>query len=240
MDETWIEASSTSPEREYRQTLRAITHDLRAPMRAIDGFADALFEDFDGQFPEEAGDLLRRIRRSVDRLATLLGEVDRYQRVLEADPHLTGVSLRHALDDVLESLQGEIERRTAVVDAPETMPRVLGSHSLVTLMLEELVQNALKFVPADRTPHVRIWTQERDGQVELFVEDNGVGFPNGPDASIFDVFERLHSIEQAPGTGIGLAIVAKSSEKLGGTLKVRVAPTTGACFCATFLVPPSP
>jgi len=103
----------------------------------------------------------------------------------------------------------------------EPLPQVLGHHATLFHVLANLLTNALKFVAPDVQPQVRIWAEEHAGRVRLWVEDNGIGIASEHRERIFRVFERLHGIETYPGTGIGLAIVRKGAERMGGRVGVE-------------------
>jgi signal transduction histidine kinase len=127
-------------------------------------------------------------------------------------------------------VEGDARARGARVVVEDHMPRVLGHESTLTQVVMNLVANGIKFVPAGRTPEVRVRTEGRDGVVRLWILDNGIGIPSEYHERIFRVFERLHRVDEYPGTGIGLAIVRKGVERMGGRVGLESEPDRGTSF----------
>jgi PAS domain S-box-containing protein len=213
-----------------------VAHDLRAPLRAMQGFAQALAEDYAPELDDEARDFIGRIVEGADRMNALLTDLLAYSRLTRADLRaaLAPVSLDLAVADALRALEAEVAARGARVSVEGTpLPSVLGHRSTLAQVVMNLIGNAVKFVPAGVTPEVRVWAElQGDGgtRVRLWVEDNGIGIAPEHRERIWRVFERLHGVEQYPGTGVGLAIVAKAMERMGGTAGVESAPGRGSRF----------
>jgi signal transduction histidine kinase len=119
------------------------------------------------------------------------------------------------------------------------LPEVLAHKSIVVQMLVNLIYNSLKFVEAGVQPCVRIWAEENAATVRLWIQDNGIGIASEHQQRIFRVFERLHGSEQYPGTGIGLANVRKSAERMGGRVGVESQPQQGSRFWVELPKPPA-
>ncbi|MDB6026595.1 MAG: two-component hybrid sensor and regulator, partial [Verrucomicrobiales bacterium] len=123
----------------------------------------------------------------------------------------------------------EIKERHADVEVDKPLPKVFGDAPVIDQVLENLITNALKFVPPNRAPHVHIYAEHHDDNVRLCIEDNGIGIPAEYRERIFKPFERLHTTAY-PGTGIGLAIVQRGIEKMGGHVGVESTPEKGSRF----------
>ncbi|MGN6642752.1 MAG: sensor histidine kinase, partial [Verrucomicrobiota bacterium] len=139
-------------------------------------------------------------------------------------------SLTSQLDAVLEELAPEIDDGRARVEVQRPLPTVKGNSHIIYQILLNLIGNALKFVPQGRTPDVRIRAERMPAAVRLWVEDNGIGISPEYQQRIFRVFERLHSQNEYPGTGMGLAIVQKGVERMNGRAGVESEPGAGSRF----------
>ena len=211
-----------------------ISHDLRAPLRTMHGFSQALLEDYRERLDETAADYIQRIGAAAARMDLLIQDLLSYSRLSRKDLRLEPVNLSAALRDALEQLQGAIRESRAVIEIAAPLPVVLGQFQVLTQVLGNLVSNAIKFVPRGLPPRVQI-RAERQGSgaiktVRLTIEDNGIGIEPKHRAQIFQVFHRLHGVDSYPGTGIGLAIVRKGIERLGGVYGVESAPERGSRF----------
>jgi signal transduction histidine kinase len=208
----------------------SVSHDLRAPLRAIGGFAEALLEDHGAALNDSAREDLHRIMLAAERMETLIEDLLAYARVSRADLRPSVVKVAEVVHAALEVLGGDIAARRAVVEVHSTELAVRADRTTLTQAIENLVANAIKFVAPGVTPQVRITFSRDDGQVRLEVADNGIGVDERHRERIFQVFERLHGADIYPGTGIGLAIVRKGIERMGGTVGLRAAPRGGSVF----------
>ncbi len=198
-----------------------VSHDLRAPLRTMTGFAYALVENFGASLPADAGDYARRIIASGLRAESLIRDLLEYSRLTVEEVELQLVEVKDVIETVLDQVKADLDATNAKVDVQEPLPRVLANHLTLVQALGNLVSNAIKFVPEDRTPEVTIRTEDRENVVRVWVEDNGIGVPEGQEERIFRVFERLSEGSHVPGTGIGLAIVRRALEKIGGEAGVE-------------------
>jgi signal transduction histidine kinase len=194
----------------------SISHDLRAPLRAIQGFAQAFLEDYGDRLDELGREYGQRILAAAARLDTLIQDLLAYSRVSRTDLRLQSINLTSLVEDVLAQLEPDFQERQAQVVVEKPLLSVLGHRSTLVQIISNLVENALKFVPPQTAPQVKIWTELRGEQVRLWVSDNGIGIAPQHQERIFKIFERLHGAEIYPGTGIGLAIVHKGVERMGG------------------------
>ncbi|MFN6570433.1 ATP-binding protein [Dendronalium sp. ChiSLP03b] len=215
----------------------SISHDLQEPLRAMRGFATILLEEYDTALNSVGQDLLYRIASSVDRMDNLLVDLLAYSRLSRVDLPLQPINLNLLVRQVLTQLEPSLEEKQAQVTVAEPLLEVVGNYRTVEQIVTNLLTNSIKFVPAGVQPQVHVWSERRDASgalrersVRLWVEDNGIGIQSQHYERIFGVFERLHSIEAYPGTGIGLAIVRKGIERMGGQVGMESEVGRGSRF----------
>lgn len=199
----------------------SISHDLRAPLRAMQGFSQALLEDCGDRLDAMGREYAERIVAGARRMDELIRDLLAYSRVSRAELQLVRVPLSPVAQRALAELSGALRARNATVHVDEPLPVVLGHPATLSQVLMNLLGNGLKFVPPERIPELRVGAEQRDSIVRVWVEDNGIGIAPEHQARIFRVFERLHSTDDYPGTGIGLAIVRKAVERMGGQVGVE-------------------
>ena len=139
------------------------------------------------------------------------------------------MDLAHQIQQVLMQLAPEIEAKHAEI-AIAPLPRVVANETVLAQVITNLLTNALKFVAPDTRPHIEMHAEIIDGKVRLFVKDNGIGIDSIHHERIFGLFQRLHKTEAYPGTGVGLAIVRKGVERMGGAVGLESEPGKGSCF----------
>ncbi|OGG43810.1 MAG: hypothetical protein A3F84_20140 [Candidatus Handelsmanbacteria bacterium RIFCSPLOWO2_12_FULL_64_10] len=203
----------------------------------MQGFADALQEDYADRLDLTGQDYAWRIVTAARRMDTLIQDLLTYSRLSRADLRLHRIGLRGVAKDVLVQMEEEFRERNVQVTVQGPLPEVVGHRATLAQVLTNLLTNAVKFVNPDTPPRVRIWAEERDGWVRLCVEDNGIGIAPEHYERIFRVFERLHGVEAYPGTGIGLAIVRKGGERMGGRVGVESEVGRGSRFWVELLKP---
>ncbi|MBD2104062.1 ATP-binding protein [Leptolyngbya sp. FACHB-261] len=208
----------------------SVSHDLQEPLRAMQGFAQALLEDYAEQLDPTGQDYARRVRAAAERMSVLIQDLLIYNRLSGADLTFQPVSLSAVVTDVLTQLESQIQERQAQVRVEPPLPPVIGNYVVLAQVLTNLLTNALKFVPRGVQPRVRLWAEARGQWIRLWIEDNGIGIDASNLGRIFRVFERLHGSETYPGTGIGLAIVRKGVERMGGRVAVESQPDQGSRF----------
>ena len=208
----------------------SIAHDLRAPLRAIRGFTEALMDDYHHTYTEEGKAYSRRISEAVDRMDNLIGDLLKFGNISHKKLLFENVQLGELASNVLEDLRAEFEHRRAEIKIDRPLGSVWANETLLHQVLQNLISNALKFVAADKTPYIHIWTERRGSKQRICIRDNGIGIAKEHQERIFGMFERLHSTELYPGTGIGLAIVMKAVERMEGTVGVQSEPGKGSCF----------
>ncbi len=215
---------------ELEAFVRSVSHDLRAPLRAIEGFAQALAEDFGHQLRSEQQPYLKCIREAALQMESLISDLLAYSRVGREVLRMRALPLRDIVANVLDEHRHEIERCEAKISLVGDWPPVFGNERILRQAVSNLLSNALKFVAPGVRPEVTFFVEARGKMQRLCVVDNGIGVPSEYQELIFGVFERLHGIETYPGTGIGLAIVSRAAERLGGRCGVRSQPAGGSCF----------
>ena len=207
-----------------------ISHDLRAPLRAMQGLSNALIEDY-GHCLDSAGqDYARRIASAASRMDALIQDLLEYSRLSRAQLEMKPVNLEALVDDLLTEYQEEIRQRQASITVQRPLPEVMGHATTLMQILNNLISNGMKFVAPGVPPQISIRSEAHNGWVRVWVEDNGIGIAPEHHDRIFRVFERLHVSEVYPGTGIGLAIVHKAVERLGGRIGLESGVGAGTKF----------
>lgn len=208
----------------------SVSHDLRAPLRSTQGFAEALLEDYGDKLDEVGQDYARRIVGASRRMDELIQDLLAYSRLSRAEVELQPVDLNSIARSAAETVADVAHASGPRIDIQASLPPVVGHRGVLSQVLQNLIGNAVKFVPPGRTPNVRVEAEQRDGHVTISVTDNGIGISPQYQERIFRVFERLHAVEAYPGTGIGLAIVRKGVERLGGRCGVESREGEGSRF----------
>ncbi len=208
----------------------SVSHDLRAPLRAIQGFTQALQEDYAAQLDPAGQDFAQRIVAAAGRMDILIQDLLAYSQLSRSELSPKPVSLSKIVAEATSQMQAQITEHHAIISVVEPLPDVLGHRPTLVQVIANLLSNAIKFVAPGVTPQIRVWAEAQEKQVRLWVEDNGIGIPAEHEERIFRVFERLHGIETYPGTGIGLAIVKKGMERMGGSVGVASQNGQGSRF----------
>jgi PAS domain S-box-containing protein len=199
----------------------SISHDLRAPLRAMQGYADALIEDFGSGLPAEGQHYTQRIAAAATRMEDLIADILSYSRLAKDEVSVRPEPLEAVLDQVLADLEPMLIRTEATVRVERPLLEVQANRVVLRQVLNNLITNAVKFVgPGDR-PAVSVRAERRAGRVRLCIEDNGLGIASEHQQRIFDPFQRLHGVEAYPGTGIGLAIVRRAVTRMGGACGIE-------------------
>ena len=208
----------------------SISHDLRAPLRAMQGFSEALLEDYGERLDATGHDFARRIVAAGRQMDALIQDLLAYSRLVRAEVSLDGVSLETVVDEACRPLEMGVKERGGEIIVERPLGRVLGHRAVLGQIVTNLLANAVKFTRPDTPPRVRVRSEGGGGRVRLWVEDNGIGIEPQHRERIFRPFERLHGVQQYPGTGIGLAIVQKGATRLGGQAGVESEPGAGSRF----------
>jgi PAS domain S-box-containing protein len=213
--------------RELESFSYSVSHDLRAPLRAIAGFAAILREDFGAELPAEALRLFQRIEANATRMGELIDDLLELSRAGRGALERNVVNMRSLVDAVLRDLQHE--RGGVAIEIGE-LPPATGDATLLRHVWQNLIGNALKFSAKADAPRVLIGATRSDGRVEFFVRDNGAGFDMRYAGKLFGLFQRLHAPAEFEGTGVGLAIVQRIVHRHGGEVRGEGEPGRGATF----------
>ena len=207
----------------------SVSHDLRAPLRSIDGFSQVLLEDYGKVLDRVAQDYLRRIRNATLRMEGLIDDLLNLSRITRSELTYEEVDLSSLAKEVIEE-QIEREQRDNVNVRIHDGMKVKGDAKLLRIMLENFFSNALKFTSRNDRPEIEFGMTEIDGKLTYFVRDNGVGFDMSYVDKLFKPFQRLHSLKEFPGTGIGLAIIYRIIKRHGGVVWAEGEVGKGARF----------
>jgi PAS domain S-box-containing protein len=207
----------------------SFSHDLRAPVRAMKGYAQFILDQYAARLDAKGCDLLERIVRGSARMEQLIHDVLTYTRLASSDIELKRVSLKQFLQDLVQQFP-EFQRPRAEVVIRGPLPDILAHEPSLGQAVSNLLANGVKFVAQGTTPRLHLWTETRGDKVRLWVEDNGVGIQPQYQHRLFRIFERVHQDARFDGTGIGLAIVRKAAERMGGAVGVESDGITGSSF----------
>ena len=218
--------------RELESFSYSVSHDLRAPLRAIDGFGQALIEDFPEHLPGDAKRYLSRIRASTQHMAQLIEDLLNLARVSRGTLERRTVDLGQVAQQVAAELQQREPSRAVEVSIWEGIGAEADPH-LVRVVLENLIGNAWKFTAKAAKPRIEIGALKDRGRTTFFVRDNGAGFDMAYADKLFGAFQRLHSATEYAGTGIGLATVQRIVHRHGGRIWAEAEVGKGAVFFFT-------
>jgi len=227
-----VERTSELHERntELDDFAHSVSHDLRAPLRAIDGFSAALREDYGDRMDKTGMKYLQHIVDSARRMDTLINDLLAYSRLGRKELRMLPMNLSLVVTEAQQILKSEIVRSGATINVDLPLPPVMGHAATALQIVTNLLSNAMKFVAPGLPSEIHVWAEQRGKAIRLWVEDNGIGIDASKQERIFLTFERLHGVETYPGTGIGLAIVSRGCQRLGGTCGVESTPGKGSRF----------
>jgi len=198
----------------------SIAHDLRAPLRSMQGFSMMLVQEAGDTLTQTAKDYADRINKSAQFMDALLTDLLAFSRISQQSVKLVSVNLKTVVESVLSRLEKDIQDKNACIENSGPWQNVLAHESTLAQILFNLISNALKFVRPGVAPTVRLRTEEKPEFIRFWVEDNGPGIGADYQGQIFRLFTRLNG-EKYSGTGIGLAIVQKGIERMGGKVGVE-------------------
>jgi signal transduction histidine kinase/DNA-binding LacI/PurR family transcriptional regulator len=210
----------------------SVSHDLRAPLRAIDGFSCILMEDYAPQLPSEVGRYLKTIRESSQQMGHLIDDLLAFSRLSRQPLNKQPVAMDNLVRQALADLHAEQEGRHVEIVMGD-LPPCQADPGLLRQVWINLLSNALKFTRGRDDARIEVGCTEQDGEQVYFVKDNGAGFDMQYVGKLFGVFQRLHRSEEYKGTGVGLAIVQRIVHRHGGRVWAEAAPSVGATFYFT-------
>ena len=208
----------------------SVSHDLKAPLRGIDGYSRLLIEGHWEQLDEEGRLFLRNVCDGVEKMTELIEDLLAYSRMERRDLQGTSVDLAREIEAIVAERRAEIEAMEVQLEVDVPAATVQAHPEGLAMVLRNLIDNALKFSRDSRPPSLKISATAGEKSVILSVRDNGIGFDMKFHDRIFDIFQRLQRVEDYPGTGIGLAIVRKAMQRMGGRVWAESAPGQGATF----------
>jgi signal transduction histidine kinase len=210
----------------------SVSHDLRAPLRAMDGFSRILARQYENILDDDGKHLLQRVRQNAEQMAELIDDILRLSRITRAELRISRVDLTSLVLEILEALRAEEPDRRMEVDVAPRV-RVNADERLLRVALENLLGNAWKFTMKTENPRIEFGVEMSGNDPVYFIRDNGVGFSMDYADKLFGPFQRLHTVEEFPGTGIGLAIVQRIVNRHGGKIWAASKPGEGAAFFFT-------
>ena len=227
-------ASRTSQLEKLNKELKtfsySVSHDLKAPLRGIDGYSKLLLEIYNKELNEEAQTFIKNIRKGTLQMGNIIEDLLSYSRLERAIIKQSNTPLNRFIENLVSVYQKEIEDYGILVH--QNIPEIFVTTDIdgFTIAFRNLFENAIKFSKKQASPKITIGFEEHPNNWLIFVEDNGIGFDMKYGNKIFEIFQRLHRIEDFPGTGIGLAMVAKAMDRMGGRVWAESQEGKGAKF----------
>ena len=204
----------------------SVSHDLRAPLRSLTGYVQVLLEDYGARLDDMGRNHLQALDRAARRMDCLTRDLLAYGRIARESVRIETLQLEPIIEEII-ALNSANNARVSIQPA---LAQVKAHRFLLEQTLSNLINNATKFVRRDTLPEVNIRTEMRDGLVRLWIEDNGIGIDPTYHRKIFSMFERVGDMQNYEGTGIGLAIVHRAVQRMGGNCGVESTPGKGSRF----------
>jgi signal transduction histidine kinase len=209
-----------------------VSHDLRAPLRGMEGFARILLDDFADALGQQGRRYAQRIVAAAGRMEGLINSLLTFSRLQRSEVFLRTLDPIKIARSCAKEVEAAAARSSAeiTIQIDEAIPAVTAEPIILGQIIANLLTNAAKFHKEGEPAEIRIWGETRNDRVRIWVEDAGIGIATEHQAKIFGAFERLHGQETYPGTGIGLAIVKTGAERMGGSVGVESTAGVGARF----------
>jgi PAS domain S-box-containing protein len=214
---------------ELERVSYSLSHDMRAPLRTIQSFSQIVLSESEGKLGSMETDLLQKSINAASRLDRLIQDVLMYSRVARESIQLRKLNVEKLLRQIIHE-RPDFQPPKAEIEIQLPLEAVRAHEAYLTQCITNLLDNAVKFVPPGRQARIRIWSELRGNQVRLWFEDNGIGIPREAQARVFEMFQRVHGERAYPGTGIGLTVVRKAVERMGGSAGVESEPEKGSRF----------
>jgi PAS domain S-box-containing protein len=224
-----------SANKELESFVYSISHDLRAPLRAVTGFAQILVNRHFDCLNEEGRHYLNNVLQAGNHMGELIDDLLQYSRTGQGTLQMRPVELAPIIKGLKITFEERIEQSNARLIVEEPLDTPMGDATLIGQQFTNLIDNALTYARPNTVPEIRITSKVKDDQVLITVEDNGIGIAPEYHEKIFKVFQRLHNQDDFPGTGVGLAIVSKAARMMGGAVEVESSPGGGSQF--TLILP---
>jgi two-component system sensor kinase len=231
--ERTAELSATN--KELESFSYTISHDLRAPLRAIDGFSGILLEEYQDRIDSEGKRFLKIIRRNTQNMGQLIDDLLAFSRTGRQEIVKSRISLEKLARSVAEEIETSIAGREVHIDIGK-LPDAYGDHSMLRQVFINLISNSVKFTRLRETANIEINSMTQGDEIVYFIKDNGAGFDMKYTDKLFGVFQRLHRADEFEGTGVGLAIVQRVIHRHGGRVWAESTPGEGTTFYFTLPV----
>lgn len=220
-------ADLANANKELESFAYSVSHDLRAPLRNIDGFSKILMDDYAASLPEKAVHYLKRVRNGTNRMSMLIDDILAFSKIGRAELNYRKMPAAAIVQSVLEQFSGEIEKRNVSITVQD-LPEINCDMVLMQSLFSNLLSNAMKYTRNVEHPEIVVGYDLR--RKLIYVKDNGLGFDMQYRDKIFQIFQRLHLPEEFEGTGIGLSIVKRIAERHHGKVWAESEPGRGATF----------
>lgn len=214
----------------------SVSHDLRAPLRSIDGFSDLLLSDYEKKLDDTGKDYLRRVQAAASRMGLLIDDLLRLSRVSTHEINANRIDMSHMVRDILKAQAfADPDRRVKCIVEDGVLG--FGDRNLIRIAFENLLNNAWKYSSKRENAVIEFGGSRDDSKLLCFVRDNGAGFDSQRAEKLFSPFQRMHRESEFPGTGIGLATVQRILHRHGGTIRAEACVEGGATFYITLPLP---
>ncbi len=207
----------------------SLSHDIRAPLRAIHSFSAIVLDEHRDKLTGSGAMLLGKVVEASKRMDRLVEDVLALSRVGRGGMQTQTIDMEELVQQIIQE-RPELQPPNAHVEVQSPLPKVQGDNASLTQCMANLLGNAVKYVAPGVRPRVKVYADRTDGMIRIWVEDNGLGIPPEAREKIFEPFQRLHTQEEYEGSGIGLAIVHKAVERMGGKVGVESEPDQGSRF----------
>src|SRR6266516_1098220 len=227
-----LNSSLEAANKELESFSYSVSHDLRAPLRAVDGYSTVLLEEFSAEMRPEAKLLLNNVRTSAKQMGQLIDDLLRFSHVGRQPMSKRPVNISSHVHEVLEELRKKQADRRIEIQIDE-LPDCVGDPSLLRQVLVNLLSNAFKFTRQREKALIQVGCRQQAGENVYFVRDNGTGFDMRHVEKLFVVFQRFHGADEFEGTGVGLSIVQRIIQRHGGRIWAEAEVNKGATFYFT-------
>jgi PAS domain S-box-containing protein len=212
----------------------SVSHDLKAPLRGIHGYSRLLDKNYADQLDDEGKLFLKNISQAADSMRQLIDDLLEYSRMERRDIASREIDLRGIVTGLLEEFEPQIKARAVEVQVDLPCTSLHADFESLAQIMRNLIDNAIKYSSQQKYPKIEIGGRLLDNNCQVWVRDNGIGFEMRYQERIFEIFQRLHRVDEYPGTGIGLAIVQKAMQRMGGRVWAESEPGQGATFYLEF------
>lgn len=208
----------------------SVSHDLKAPLRAIKGYGNILTEELGENLNTDVSDAIKSIKRNIDKMEKLIADILSFSKIGRIETTIQPVNIKQLFKDKYQELFLFEPNRIITFSIDENIPIILFDQSMAKQMAQNLISNALKYTSKKKVAEIEFGFKNKKNEVILYLRDNGAGFDNKFKDKLFGVFQRLHSEKDFPGTGVGLAIVKRIVKKHGGNIWGEGKVDMGATF----------